>query len=165
MRRSTLPSTPVARKRGGRILSVVAVLTLGAALVGCTAASDVSGLESQLAGIDNVNGAAASVTHPGAPWNTQVVVSLYLDDASDDGVVEAVRAAAPVLAADPVASRNDVVLSFVDGQRSDYATDFDAQKDEISVNPDVYRALGIPDRGGWFLQLSPAQVRDIAGSE
>jgi len=146
-----------------RILSVVTMITLGAALVGCTANADVSELESQLAGIDNVNGATASVTHPGAPWNTQVVVSLYLDDASDEGVVEAVRAAAPVLSTDPVASRHDVVLSFVDGQRSDYETDFDAQRDEISVNPEVYATLGILDRGAWFLQLSPAQVRDIAG--
>ena len=168
MRRYTLRNTRVGRRRIGRlrVTAFVALFALGSvALVGCAANPDVSSLESELSTVDGVNDATAGATHSGAPWNTTLVVTLYLEDPSDAGVVEAVRGAAPVFVADDEGSRHEVSLLFIGGQRSDYESDFDAESYELTVTPDICATLGVPDSGPYSLRLSPAQMREIADGE
>ncbi|MDY0907951.1 hypothetical protein [Microbacterium sp. CFBP9034] len=154
------------RSRTAKRGVVVAVLALGAlALAGCASNPDLTGLESDLGQVDGVNGAFVWPTHSGAPWNTQVQVMLFLDDSSDDAVVEAVRGSAAVIAADAEASRHDVTISFVDGDRADYADRSDASAAEISVMPPVYEALGLPEGSVYAITLRPEDVRAIAGGE
>jgi len=145
-----------------RTALVIAVAIGALALSGCAADPDLSGLESNLAEIDGVNGALAYTTHSGGPWNTQVVVLLFLDDPSDAGVIASVQAAAPVLADDPTASGHEVALSFIDGDRDDYASRSEAFADDIVIMPVVSDTLGVPESGTDFLRLSPADVRRIA---
>jgi len=163
-----LPSTPVGRRRIGRlrVTAFVALFALGSVtLGGCAASLDVSGLESELSTVDGANDATVRVAHSGAPWNTQLVVRLYLEDPSDAGIVEAVRGAAPVFVADDEGSRHEVSLLFIGGQRSDYESDFDAESYKLTVTPDICAALGVPDSGPYLLRLSPAQMREIADGE
>lgn len=148
-------------KRMRTALAIVAAI--GAlALTGCAASPDLSGLESELAAIDGINGAMAYTTHSGAPWNTQVVVLLFLDDPTDDAVVASVQSAAPVLADDPTASGNEVTLSFIDGDRSDYASRSEAFADSIPVTSDLAEAFGVTQPGSEMLRLSPGDVRRLA---
>lgn len=168
MRRCTLRSTRVARDRGARfrIPAAIALLALGSlALAGCAADPDVTDLETQLSEVDGVNDATVSVTHSNGPWETQLVVTLFIEDATEDGVVDVARAAAPVFVADPAGSRHDVSIYFVPGQQSDYDSEFDAQGQEVPVTADVAAALGVPDTGPYSLRLSPAQMRAIADGE
>lgn len=144
--------------------ALAALLTAGAlALAGCAADPDVSALESGLERADGVNGAMVYTTHSGAPWNTQVQVLLFVDDPSDDGIAGAVRGAAPILAEDPVASRHEVTIRLIDGDRDDYADRFAAAADEITVLPEVFEALGVPDTGPYSITLQPAELRRVAG--
>lgn len=154
------------RGRGFRIPAVIAVIALGSlALAGCAGDPDVTDLQTQLSEVDGVNDATVSVTHSNFPWETQLVVTLFIEDATDDGVVDVTRAAAPVFVADPVASRHEVSIYFVPGQQSDYDSEFDAQGEELVVTPEVAAALGVPDAGPHSLRLSPSQMRAIADGE
>ncbi|HEY1105688.1 hypothetical protein MUN74_04475 [Agromyces endophyticus] len=147
--------------------ALVATFAIGAvALVGCTTAEpDVAGLESELSQVDGVNDAVVGVTHSGAPWNTQLVVTLYIDDDTADGMVGAARAAAPVFVAGGAGARHEVSMYFIPGQRSDYESDFDAESYELTVTPEVAAALGVSDSGPFSLRISPAQMRQIAAGE
>jgi len=139
------------------------VAAIGAlALTGCAASPDLSGLESDLGEIDGVNGAMAYTTHSGAPWNTQVVVLLFLDDPSGDAVVASAQSAAPVLADDPAASGNEVSLYFIDGERGDYASRSEAFRDSIPVTSALAETLGVTQPGSESLRLSPDDVSRIA---
>jgi hypothetical protein len=144
---------------------VAAGLALGAvSLAGCAGNPDLAPLESRLAEVDGVNGAIAWPTHSGAPWNTQVNVLLFVDDPSEDALIDVVRAAAPALAADAAAGRNEVSVSFVEGDREDYADRFEAQGDELRFSDAVPEALGAGDLSGQVLTLSPESVRALAES-
>ena len=133
------------------------------ALSGCSADPDLGGLESQLAEVDGINGAIADTQHSGAPWNTATVVLLFLDDASDDGIIKSVRGAAPVLADDPAVSRNPVTLIFIDGDREDYDTRSSALADDVIVTSEVADSLGIASGAGESLRLTSDDVRRLAG--
>lgn len=143
---------------GLTIVAAVGVL----ALSGCASDPDLSSLESNLSQLDGVNGATAYTTHSGAPWNTQVVVMLFLDDPSDEAVIASTVAAVPVLADDPTASRHEVSIAYVDGDKADYADRSDAYRDGITIMPVVFETFGLPDGGSSFLRLSAADVRRIA---
>ena len=168
MRRCTLRSTRVARDLGGRlrIPAVIALVAVSAlALAGCAGNPDVTDLEAQLSEVDGVNDATVAVTHSNFPWETQLVVTLYLEDSSDAGIAGAVRSAAPVFVADPVGSRHEVTLAFVPGRLSDFEDEFDAQRAELTVSPEVYTTLGIDGNNPYSITLSPAQMRAIADGE
>lgn len=140
-------------------------LALGAlTLTGCAADPDVSGLRDELAGIDGVNGAEVFINHSGAPWNTQVVVYLYLDDPSAESVTGAVADAVPALAADSTASRHPVTVSFYDGVLADYADPAQAIGDRIVVGQSTYDALGVDFTGGQSVQLSPEDLTRLAAA-
>lgn len=146
--------------------AVVALLATGVlALAGCAGDPDVTELGARLAQAEGVNDATVGVTHSNAPWETQLVVTLFLEDPTDDGVVDAVRAAAPVFVADPVGSRHEVSLHFVPGGLGDYEDEFEAQGEELTVTPAVYTALGISGDNPYSLRLSPEQMRAIADGE
>lgn len=155
------------RRRTLTALAVAVTLcTGGLALTGCAADPDTAGLEADLGAVDGVNGAFVWTTHPNAPWVTHVQVMLFLDDPSETGVVDAVRAAAPVLAADDAAASADAVgLTFVDGQRADYSVRGEATRDVIAVTPDIARELGVAETGKRQLQVSPADLRALAAAE
>lgn len=148
------------------LAAAVALCAGTLALAGCSADPDTSGLEAELGGVDGVNGAFVWTTHPNAPWVTHVQVMLFLDDPSETGVVDAVRAAAPVLAADGAAASADAIgLTFVDGQRSDYASRGEAGRDVVAVTPDMARELGVADVGKRQLQATPAAIRALVEAE
>lgn len=146
--------------------AIAATLIVGAlSLAGCAGNPDLSSLESELSDVEGVNGAMAWPTHSGAPWNTQINVLLFVDDPSDEGLIDAVRAAAPVLAADSVASRNEVTIGFVDGDRDDYSERSEAFGDELVVMEIVPQTLGVRDSGRAMLVLSPDEVRALAQAQ
>lgn len=142
---------------------LAAAVGLGAlSLAGCAGDPDLAPLESRLAEVDGVNGAMAWPTHSGAPWNTQVNLMLFVDDSSEEALIAAVRATAPTLASDPVAGRNEVSISFVDGDRADYTDRFEASDAEVRFSDAVTQTLGVRDLSGEVLVLSPDDVRRIA---
>ena len=132
------------------------------AMAGCAARPDLSGLEDELGQVDGVNGAIVWTTHPGAPWNTQVNVTLFLDEASSDAVIDAARAAGPVLAADPSASRHDVTIAFADAQRADYTRDSISSAPPVTVMPEVYEHLGLQDTGAHMILIRAGGLGPIA---
>ncbi|WP_127473767.1 hypothetical protein [Microbacterium sulfonylureivorans] len=149
-----------------RLLRTTLALTIaiGAlALAGCTSDPDLSGLESELAGVDGINGAIADTQHSGAPWNTATVILLFLDDSSDEGIIASVRGAAPVLADDAAVSRNPVSLIFIDGDRDDYDTRSSALADDVIVTSEVADSLGIAAGAGESLRLTPEDLRRLTG--
>jgi hypothetical protein len=139
---------------GGIVLGMLA-------LSACAADPDVSGLEEELAQIDGVNGAVVWSTHPGAPWNTQVNVTLFLDEASSASVAAAMEGALPVLAADPQAGRHDVAVSFADADRADYTVDDVATAPQITVMPEVYEQLGLADTGRYLILLRAGELESL----
>ena len=148
-------------KRFRAVLAIaVAIGTL--ALAGCASDPDVGGLESGLSEVDGVNGALAYTTHSGGPWNTQVVVLLFVDDPSEEAVVATARAAAPVLADDPASSGREVAVYFIDGDRADYEGRSAAFADAVPVTPALAEALSVSQPGSEALRLSPDDVRRLA---
>lgn len=133
------------------------------ALAGCAARPDVSGLEDELGQVDGVNGAIVWTTHPGAPWNTQVNVRLFLDEASSDAVAAAMDAALPVLAADPQARRHDVAVSFADADRADYTSENASSAPTITILPEVYEQIGRQDTGRYMIMLRAGELEALAG--
>ncbi|MFI8633249.1 hypothetical protein ACIGEP_11690 [Microbacterium sp. NPDC077663] len=157
---------PRQRRPLNAFLAAVTLCAGALVLAGCAADRDTSALETDLGAVDGVNGAFVWTTHPNAPWVTHVEVMLFLDDPSETGVVDAVRAAAPVLAADDAAASADAIgLTFVDGQRSDYTARGEATRDVIAVTPDIARQLGVADTGTRRLQLRPADLGALAGAQ
>ena len=145
-------------------MALALTLVAGAlALSGCSSDPDLSGVESQLAEVDGINGAIADTQHSGAPWNTATVILLFLDDASDEGIASSVRGAAPVLADNPAVSRNPVTLIFIDGDRDDYDSRSAALADDVIVTSEVADSLGISSGAGESLQLTPDDLRRLAG--
>ncbi len=144
--------------------ALVIVAAIGAlTLAGCAADPDTGRLQQGLEGIDGVTGSVAYATHSGAPWNTQIVVVLFLDDPSDESVVATARSAAPVLADDPASAGREVSVYFVPGERGDYASTSAAFRDSVVITPELAESIGVSIPGGReSLPLSPADVRRIA---
>jgi hypothetical protein len=145
-----------------RAVLAIAVAIGALALAGCASDPDVGGLESRLSEVDGVNGALAYTTHSGGPWNTQVVVLLFVDATSAEAVVATAQAAAPVLADDPASSGREVNVYFIDGDRDDYDGRSAAFADAIPVTPEIAAALGVTQPGSESLRLSADDVRRIA---
>lgn len=143
---------------GGIVLGMLA-------LSACAGDPEVSGLEEQLSQIDGVNGALVWSTHPGAPWNTQVNVALFLDEASTAAVTTAMEGAIPVLAADPVASRHDVAVSFAHGDRADYTRENFSRAPEVTILPEVYAELGLTDTGAQMILVRAGELEVPEGAE
>jgi hypothetical protein len=145
---------------------LAAAVALGAvSLAGCAGNPDLTSLESRLAEVEGVNGAFAWPTHSGAPWNTQVNLLLFVDDSSEQALIDVVRAAAPVMATDTAAGRHEVSISFVDGDRQDYTDRFEAFDDVVRFSDAVPQALGARDLSGEMLVLSPENVQALAEAQ
>lgn len=165
MRRSTLPSISGGRKRRIARWATAAAVVVGAlSLAGCAGEADLGPLDSGLADVPGTSGAVTWTTHPGAPWNTEVQVLLYVDDATETGLVDVVRAAAPVISDDAVAARHPVRLWFVDGDAADHEDGTSASSDAMAIPPSVFEALGVDARGGRSIAVSADDLRRIAGS-
>jgi len=145
------------------VTSVVLAATAMVVLAGCAANPDVQGVQDGLEGLPGVNGADVSVQHPGAPWNTRIVVSMYLDDGSQAAAISAVEAAAPVLADAPEVSRHPVMITLVHGDIADFPTG-PTRTDTILLNPDTYATLGLEHTGGESVQLTSDDIARLAGS-
>lgn len=148
-----------------RIARAVAGLAVAAgvlAITGCAAADpDVASLDSELASVPMVNAAQATVSHPGAPWNTEIVVTLFVSDASDQTVIDAVRGAAPVLAGDPDIAKHPVSIGLLPGEPADYASASDYAANQIVIGDAVAADLGIDP--GEFARLAPDDLQRLAG--
>ncbi|MFJ6651599.1 hypothetical protein ACIQLJ_02245 [Microbacterium sp. NPDC091313] len=147
-----------------KIARVVAGLAVAAgvfALTGCAADPDVTSLDAELASVPAVNAAETTVSHPGAPWNTEILVTLFVSDTSDQTVIDAVRGAAPVLAADPDVSRHTVSIGLLPGEPADYPSASDYAASQIVIGDSAAAELGIAS--GEFARLSPDDLERLAG--
>ncbi len=133
------------------------------ALAGCAGESDVSGLQDELSQVDGVNGALVWPSHPGAPWNTQINVTLFLEEGSTDAVVAAAQAAAPVLAADPAASRHDVTIAFVEAGSGQFTRETVVEAPTVTVMPEAYERLGLAEGSPYMVTLRPGEAAAIPG--
>ncbi|WP_169583047.1 MULTISPECIES: hypothetical protein [Microbacterium] len=146
-----------------RIVLAIAAAIGALTLTGCATDPDTSGLEQDLAAIDGVNGSVAYATHSGAPWNTQIVVVLFVDDAAEKSIVTTAQAAAPVLADDPASAGREVSIYFVPGDRGDYGSNSEAFRDAAVITPELAQSLGVTMPGGSErLALTADDVRRIA---
>lgn len=142
---------------------MVAAVAIGAlALTGCAGSPDLSDLEAELAQVQGVNGSIAYATHSGAPWNTQIVVLLFVDDPSPSAVVATTQAVAPVLADDSASSGREVSLYFINGDRDDYSGRSAAFSDAVPVTSEMAESLGVSQPGSEALRLTPRDVRRLA---
>lgn len=118
---------------------LAAVLLAGAALLaltGCAPNPDVTGLDADLAALDGVNGADVAIQHPGAPWNTKVVVRLFVDDAAQEPMTRAVLDAARIFAEHAATARHGADIILVDGDIDDYADPVYSNVDIVVLESD-----------------------------
>lgn len=150
-------------RRRAKVLVVAALLVSAMALGGCAPDPDVSSLASELEEIPGVNGAVASVAHSGAPWNTDIVVTLFVDEPTVDGVAEIVREGTPVFLADSSTAERGVEIFVTDADPTEY--------DETAASPDYFTSmravaeeLGIDSRGNSLLSVSGDDLDTLAAA-
>jgi hypothetical protein len=138
------------------------MIAVGAvALAGCAADPDLTELEANLAEIPGVTAAEATVSHPGLPWNTEILVSLFVEDSSDETVIGAFRGAASVFLADPATSRHPVSVGLLEGEPADYPSSVNRSSARIPLNAVTAEELGL-EVGGGFIALSSEDLQRLA---
>jgi len=136
-------------------------LTLGAlSLAGCAASPDMGDLAAHLEEVDGVNAVSADVGHPGAPWNTEVVVRLFVDDPSDAEFTSVIRGAIPALADDPTTARHGATVMFIEGVPGDYDNSGQQLRGKLRPGSKVYDELGL--EFGESMRLSPEDIARLA---
>ncbi|MFJ4164626.1 hypothetical protein ACIPY5_03650 [Microbacterium sp. NPDC089698] len=103
------------------------------------------------------------VSHPGAPWNTQTLVTVRVTDGSVATVEAAARTVAKTLAGTPIAE-HDVYVYF------DYDTPEGATAPPMHVGSDMLRPaaanLGLdPDAARESLRIRPADITRLAAEK
>ena len=145
----------------GREVFLAGVIAVVLALSGC-ASPDPAPAQSALATAPGIQGADVVITHPGAPWNTEAIVTLYVADDSVPTVAAAVRSAAKALDGGPVAD-HPVTVFIIPGRPSDYSTRGAAVDARLRALDGVADALGVPrDHGGDAIRLTPDDIRRLA---
>lgn len=135
------------------------------ALTGCAAGIDVSTTEAKIGAVAGVNDATVRITHPGAPWNTETIVRLYVSDDSASAVAQAVRGMTAAVVGEPIARHGMVVVAHP-GRAADQAgkDPVDISAGDLPVMRDVAADLGVTPRSDdTLLRLTPDDIRRIAG--
>ncbi|MDL9978215.1 hypothetical protein [Microbacterium candidum] len=138
------------------------VLATVLGLAGC-ASADPAPVRSALEAVPGVQSAQVVVGHPGAPWNTETLITLRIADGSAEPVEAAARAAIAGIAATDVA-QHPVRLYFTTDAPAGSQTSF------LRVGSDVLkpvaRDLGLEEqRAVESLPLSPADIKRLAAEK
>jgi hypothetical protein len=145
----------------GRGVFLAGVIAVALALSGC-ASPDPVPAQSALATAPGIQGADVVITHPGAPWNTEAIVTLYVADESVPSVAAAVRSAAKALDGGPVAD-HPVTVFVIPGKPSDYSSNGAAVDARLRTLDGVADALGLHrDSVGDAIRLKPDDIRRLA---
>lgn len=131
-------------------------------LAGC-ASVDPAPARSALEAVPGVHSVEIVVGHPGAPWNTQTLITLRIADGSVDTVEAAARAACASIAGTEIA-QHDVRLYFtLDAPAGSKTTYLEVGSDVLKP---VARDLGL-DEGAAVesLPLTPADITRLAAEK
>jgi hypothetical protein len=128
-------------------------------LAGCSSVN-ASDVKSHLESAQGVQGASVKVSHPGAPWNTETLITLFIADGSAQSITTAIRSSARAIAADEVA-KHGVSFFVVPGKPSDYP-DIRSSDPELRIPRAVFDDLGLEYEPGTIVALEPADLKRIA---
>lgn len=136
------------------------ILASALALVGCSPATDTTALATDITSTAGTLGTTVDITHPGAPWNTELLVRIYVDDPSVESVAQKVQLIAPVLAQDATASSHTVGITAVQG---DPAAESGSQiQATLEIMVKVAGVLEVSRSGNAVLLLSPDDIARLA---
>lgn len=132
------------------------------ALVGCSPATDNTALAEEITRASGVLGTTVDITHPGAPWNTELLVRVYVDDPSVESVAQKVRLIAPVLAQDATARSHTVGITAVQGAPAAVAASGSQGQATLEIMVKVAGVLQVSSGGNSVLLLSPDDIARLA---
>lgn len=147
------------KKATSRGIIVAGVLAALLTLTGC-AASSASAVKEHISSAQGVQGVNVVVSHPGAPWNTTTLITLFIPDSSAQSMITALRSSTAAIANDPVA-KHDVVFYLVPGKPSDYP-DLDSSDPELDIPKAVFDDLGVEYDPGTSIRLTSEDITRIA---
>ncbi|MDE0545140.1 hypothetical protein [Microbacterium sp. C7(2022)] len=150
-------------KRTGAL--AVAIILGALTLSGCAANPDVSSLETELQTVPGVDAARATVAHSGAPWNTDIVVLLFVEDPTVDSVADVTRASAPVFLADDATAKRGVSLFVTDADPTEYDPVTHSSTQNFQNMDSVADELGVGSGSGGLLVLSGDDLRALADAQ
>ncbi len=148
-----------------RALIAVGIVASTLALTGCSPAADTTGLAAEITQSAGVLATTVDITHPGAPWNTELLVRIYVDDPSVESVAQKVRAIAPALARDATASSHTVGITAVQGDPSTIAASGSEGKSTLEIMVKVAGVLDVSRGGNSVLFLTPDDIARLAQPE
>ncbi|NYG07973.1 hypothetical protein BJ986_002460 [Phycicoccus badiiscoriae] len=144
----------------GKGIAIVGVLATVVALAGC-GSPDPAAVQSAIASAPGIQGARVKVEHPGAPWNSQTGITIYVADSSTDAVTAAVRSALSELSKSAL-NGYPVMMDVVQGKPSDFSENNPEISAEVNLH-DVTTNLGIKSTSpGTFLYLTSDEIRRVA---
>lgn len=144
------------------LASLVAAVLI---LTGCSAVNedDLSERLTASASIAVFNGATVEVQHPGAPWVNKMVVRVFVDDESAEGVAAAVSQVAVFAVDDPALAGEDITFMAYPGFPEDYA-DGGLGVSYLPIMGSVSEITGGTGREG-VLELSAADIQRLAAEQ
>lgn len=146
----------------GKGILMAGVLATILGLAGC-AGVDPSPARSALETVPGVQSVKIVVAHPGAPWNTETLITLRVADGSAETVEAAARAACASIAGSDIA-RHDVSLYFTVDAPPGSKGSF--QRVGSDVLKPVARDLGLdPEYAVESLPLTPADITRLAAEQ
>lgn len=148
-------------KGKGIVMAGVLAGILG--LAGCSS-PDPAPVQSAIASAPGVQDARVVIAHPGAPWNNQSSVTVYVADSSPDSVDAAVRSAVVALSTGSLAGL-PVMITVVEGKPSDFSADHPDDGARVKDLSSAAESLGVSLRSpGDYLYLTPDDIARIAGA-
>ncbi|WP_033371796.1 hypothetical protein [Humibacter albus] len=149
-------------KKTIRGIMVAGALTGLLALAGCSSI-DTSAVTSRIESANGVQAATVQVSHPGAPWNTKTLVTLFIPDKSEQSIATAIRSATDAIAGTS-AAKHDVSFFVIPGRPSDYP-DLRSTDPELKIPRAVFTGLGLDYTPGTIVALTPADIQRIAAEK
>ncbi|MFT4229301.1 MAG: hypothetical protein QM602_03325 [Microbacterium sp.] len=118
-------------------------------------------VQTRLTEATSLNGAKVEVQHPGAPWNSKIVIRMFVDDDSAEAVAENVREVAAFAADEPSLDGQPLTLMAIVGTPDDFPNGDGLSVAGVKVMGSVSRIVGGVGTEE-ILELSAADVRRLA---
>lgn len=152
----------MADRKPWALVSIIAAVLI---LAGCSSVNeqDLSERLTASASIAVFNGATVEVQHPGGPWVNKMVVRVFVDDESAEGVAAAVRQVAVFATDDSALDGEDITVMAYPGFPEDYA-DGGLGVSDLPVMGSVSEITGGTGREG-VLELSAADIQRLASEQ